>query len=282
MDIHKNAKILITGGSGYLGQELVSRLAADGYTWIAVVSRNEGELMKLKSRFPFIEIIPGDISNAALCEKAAFQASAIFHLAAFKHVGLAEKEVSRCILSNVGGTMNLLETTIHNKPGFIVGISTDKAAQVKGVYGATKFLMERLFAEFEAFNPETKYRTVRYGNVLDSTGSVTTIWREKMKKGEEVIITDPDATRFYWTVGQAVDLIFDCLKNATNSKPHHSPMKAMRLGDLLDAMMEKYGKSLIKVIGLQPGENMHEVITADGGDSSQAPRYTKDEILELI
>lgn len=280
--LYSGNKYLVTGATGFLGRALIKRLVSQGFTRISAMSRNEGELMKLKQQYPEIEIIPGDVSNAAACEKATADVSGIFHLAAFKHVGLAEKHVSRCILSNIGGTMNLLETTVHNRPDFIIGISTDKAAQVSGVYGATKLLMERLFSEFEAFNERTKYRTVRYGNVLDSTGSVTTIWREKMKAGEEVIATDLNATRFYWTVDQAVDLIFDCLQNATDARPHHFPMKAMRLGDLLDAMMEKYGQSPVKIIGLQPGENMHEVIMADGGDSSQAPRYTKKEIMELI
>lgn len=281
--LSKDKHYLVTGGAGYLGRELIKRLISQGITRISVVSRNEGELMKLKEDFPMVKIIPGDISTAAVCEKATYEVNGIFHLAAFKHVGLAEEQVSRCILSNVGGTMNLLETTIHNKPDFIVGISTDKAAKVNGVYGATKFLMERLFAEFEKFNPSTQYRLVRYGNVLDSTGSVTTIWREKMKRGDDIIVTDPDATRFYWTVDQAVDLIFDCLEKAQDSRPHHFPMKAMRLGDLLEAMLQKYALADTKIteIGLQPGENMHETI--DGGaDSSQVERYTVEEILNLI
>lgn len=280
--MNTDQKYLVTGGAGYLGKQLIERLSEQGFKKISVIARNEGNLIKLKEQFPFVEIIPGDISDAHACEKACQGVEGIFHLAAFKHVGLAEEHVSRCILSNVGGTMNLLEQTLHHKPEFIIGISTDKAAQVKGVYGATKLLQEKLFSEFEKFNPETKYRTVRYGNVLDSTGSVTTKWREAMQTGKEVIITDPNATRFYWTVEQAVELIFECLNKATDSTPYITRMKSMRMGDLLHAMMDKYGKVPVKQIGLQPGENKNELVAPGFPNSFEAERYTKEEILNLI
>jgi UDP-N-acetylglucosamine 4,6-dehydratase/5-epimerase len=154
---------------------------------------------------------------------------------------------------------------------FILGISTDKAAQVSGVYGASKLLHERLFTDYERMNPGTKYRTVRYGNVLYSTGSVLCKWKDRLQNDEEVIITDPEATRFYWTVDQAIDLIFDCLNNAEDSKPYVPEMKSMS------------GEThKVKTIGLQPGENLHEMIVEDGPDSSEVERFTIEEIMELV
>lgn len=282
----KNKKYLITGGSGYLGKELVKRLVSEGIMNLVVVSRNEGELIKLKEEYPTVEIITGDITAKTTCWKACKGVSGIFHLAAFKHVGLAEKNVRQCIYSNVQGSLNLLEMTLDKKAiEFIIGISTDKAAQVRGVYGATKLLMEKLFHEFETMNPDTKYRLVRYGNVLDSTGSVTTIWRKRLQDHQPLVITDPEATRFYWTVKEAVDLIFRCLDEAINCTPHKALMKAMKLGDLLKAVASKYGDKnknyTINQVGLQTGENMHETI--DGvSDSSQAEQYTIEEIIEMI
>lgn len=263
-----------------MGHELLKRLDGE----VRVVARNEGKLLELKEEFPHIEIVTGDISDPYICEKVCRGVDGIYHLAAFKHVGLAEKEnVRECVLNNVYASMNLLEQTRKNKPEFMVGISSDKAGQVKGVYGATKFLMERLFAEYEVTNPDTKYRIVRYGNVLYSTGSVLCKWRDRLKEGKEVTITDFDATRFFWTVEEAVDLIFECLDKAENSKPYLKSMKAIRVGDLLEAMMEKYGQSShIKVIGMQPGENLHEVMHPDWPDSSQVEKFTKDEIMKLI
>ena len=210
----------------------------------------------------------------------------IFHLAAFKHIGMAEIQARECTLNNVVGTLNILAASKKYKSKFVLGISTDKAAQVSGVYGATKLLMERLFKDYERENPDTKYRIVRYGNILYSTGSVLCIWKDLIEKGESITVTDPEATRFYWTVAQAVDLIFDCMEEAKDVTPFCPEMKSMKLGDLMNAMIEKYNPDYdiakVKVIGLQQGENMHEKITVDGKDSSQVERYTLEEIMKLI
>jgi UDP-N-acetylglucosamine 4,6-dehydratase len=286
MILDKNKTYLVTGGAGFLGQELIARLWAVGCTNIVTISRNEGKLVALKEKFPFVKIIPGDIADPYCAEKAVQGVDAIFHLAAFKHVGLAEQNVRECVLGNVTGTMNILELTRKYPIEFILGISTDKAAQVSGVYGATKLLHERLFTDYEKMNPSTKYRTVRYGNVLYSTGSVLCKWKDRLKNDEEVIITDADATRFYWTVDQAIDLIFDCLEFATDSQPYVPEMKSMSVGDLLEAMIRKYhpeGKThKVKTIGLQPGENLHEMILEDGPNSSEVERFTIEEIMELV
>lgn len=274
-------KYLITGGSGFLGKNLIKTLIDKGITDIRVVARNEGDLIEVKEKYN-IEIITGDIADDFICDKVCQDIDGIFHLAAYKHVGLAEENVRQCIKSNVIGTLNLLEATRKYKPQFIIGISTDKAARISGVYGSTKFLMERLFSEYEKLNKETKYRIVRYGNVLYSTGSVLCKWKDKLINKEKIQVTDLDSTRFYWTVDKAINLIFDCLDNANNSKPYTCKMKAIKMEDLLNAMMEKYGKSEIEIIGLQKGENKHEIIDANGTDSSQAERYTKEEIMEMI
>lgn len=271
-------KYLITGGTGYLGHELIARLEGD----ITVVARNEGKLIELKEKFPHIKIITGDISDQYIADMAVKGQDGVFHLAAFKHIGLAEEQSRQCVLSNVIGTLNILQSCKKYKPKFILGISTDKAAQVNGVYGATKLLMERLFQEYEKQNTGTKHRLVRYGNILYSTGSVLCKWKDKMQKGEVVTITDPNATRFYWTVGQAVDLIFSCLENATDCTPYVTEMKSIRIGDLLDVMMEKYGLTKVNQIGLQQGENLHEKILEGGPYSNEVEQYTKEEIRLML
>lgn len=286
MKLDSKKTYLITGGAGFLGNSLIARLEKKGIKNIKTISRNEGKLVALKEKFSFVEIIPGDIADPYCAEKAVQGVDAIFHLAAFKHVGLAENNVRECVFGNVTGTMNILELTRKYPIEFILGISTDKAAQVSGVYGATKLLHERLFTDYEKMNPNTKYRTVRYGNVLYSTGSVLCKWKERLENDEEVIITDPEATRFYWTSDQAIDLILECLESAVNSKPYVPTMKSMSVGDLLESMIIKYlpqGKEpKIKKIGLQPGENLHEMILEEGPSSSEVERFTVEEILELI
>ena len=286
MILDRNKTYLVTGGAGFLGQELIARLEAAGCTNIVTMSRNEGKLVALKEKFSFVNIIPGDLSDPYCAEKAVQGVDAIFHLAAFKHVGLAEQNVRECVLGNVTGTSNILELTRKYPIDFILGISTDKAAQVSGVYGATKLIHERLFSDYEKINPTTKYRTVRYGNVLYSTGSVLCKWKDRLQNDEELIITDPDATRFYWTVDQAIDLIFDCLDQAQDSKPYVPEMKSMSVGDLLEAMIRKYlpegNVPKVKTIGLQPGENFHEIIIEGGLNSSEVERFTIEEIMELV
>lgn len=279
-------KYLVSGGSGFLGVALIKQLISEGHE-VRVLARNEGKLVELKEKYP-VEIVVGNVSDPFTCDKAVQGVDGIFHLAALKHIGIAEENVKECIESNI--PLVLLEATRKYKPEFIIGISTDKAASRKGVYGTTKFLMERLFDEYQTVNPDTKYRIVRYGNVIYSTGSVLCKWKEKILKGEEIQLTHPAATRFFWTVDEAIKLIFDCLAFADSPKPFVAQMKSMRVIDLMEAMMEKYGngeyriggRGSYKVIGLQPGENMDEIIIEGGISSAFSEMYSKAEIMELI
>lgn len=270
--------ILVTGATGFLGKELLKNLKGK----IRVLSRNEGKLIELKNEFPNIEIITGCISDEMICKHALRGVDKVYHLAAFKHVGQAEKQPYQCTTVNLVGTINLLK---YFRGTSFIAISTDKAAQVNGVYGATKYLMEEVIREFEYMNPHINYRIVRYGNVLYSTGSVLCKWKEAIINGKDIIITEPNATRYFWTVKEAIDLIFECEKHAKDCTPYCPEMKSMKVEDLLDAMIEKYAGEntvFIKTIGLQQGENMHEKITKNGLSSEDAPKFTIEEIKKLI
>jgi UDP-N-acetylglucosamine 4,6-dehydratase len=284
--ISTESKILVTGGSGFLGSHLVNRLNELGYNNVAILARNEGNLIALKEKFPWIDVHPGDVADQYNVLRAAEDAAAIFHLAAFKHVGLAELHAMQCLSGNLLGSLNLIEAANRFKPSFLLTISTDKAAQVSGVYGATKMLMERCFVEAQQANDATKFRVVRYGNVLYSTGSVLCKWRDAITNGKSVTVTDLRCTRFYWTVDQAIDLIFDCLKNASGPEPYVPSMKSIVLRDLLEAMKHKYAppNSTIEIveIGLQKGENLHERITEDGPLSNEVACYTFEEIVRMV
>ena len=262
-----------------MGKALIERIPDKKS--IRVLARNEGDLIKLKQQYPDIEIMSGDISNECSCKKALFgPIEKVYHLAAFKHIGQAEKDTIRCIESNVTGTYNLLK---NFNAGTFLAISTDKAVKVSGVYGASKMLMERMIKEFEKFMHYVEYRIVRYGNVLYSTGSVLCKWRDALLNGKEIIVTEPKATRYFWTVGQAIDLIFECEEKAKDSTPYCPEMKSMSVGDLLEAMQKKYGQAKkVKIIGLQKGENLHEIIDENGIPSDKAKRFTIKEIIKLI
>lgn len=280
-----NKKYLVTGGSGFLGVSLIKKLL-ENKIQIRVMARDEGKLILLKEQFPEIEIYTGDVSDSFEVAQACIGVSGVFHLAAFKHVGLAEKFARECTKTNVIGSINILEQSLKQKFDFVIAISTDKAAQVSGVYGSSKLLMERVIKQYESLNPDTQYRIVRYGNVLYSTGSVLCKWKELLKEGKQIIVTDPEATRFFWTVDEAVDLIFDCMEKANDSSPFIPFMKSMKIKDLLEAMKIKYlpkDKELkIKYIGLQKGENMHEKILENGPSSNEVDSFSINEILEKI
>ena len=274
-------RYVVFGATGFLGELLVKKLVERGDDVIAV-ARNEGKLIALKERFFGIDTIAGDIADSWTVATAfRNKPDGVFLLSAFKHVGMAETESMQCVKSNVIGTLKVLRASIESKPGFVVLTSTDKAAQVSGVYGATKLLGEKLFEESERLNPDTKYRVVRYGNVWGSTSSFITKWIPKIKEGKEIILTDPDATRFFWTREEAVDLIFDCIEKAPGAKPWVPKMKSMRMGDIADALHELFGNFPVKIIGLQEGENKHE--TMDGKVfSDSVDRYSIDEIKEIF
>lgn len=273
-------RILITGGSGFLGKHLIQRLSEKKGNFITAVARNESSLSKLKRKFPTVKIICGDIANEMIAKKSCRGQDKIYHLAAFKHATLAEKNTYQCIQSNIFGTLNLLQ---EFKGKLFFAMSTDKACDPSFVYGSTKFLMEKLLEEFQEINPFTAYRTIRCGNILYSTGSVLCIWKNALEKGEKIIITDPDATRYFWSADQVINYMFDVEKNCNTCKPQSAKMKAVRMMDLLEAMQIKYGMAQgLKVIGLQEGENKHEKLTKDGESSEVAEKYSIDEMVEML
>jgi len=282
--IEKGKKYLVTGGSGFLGIPLVNYIIDNGGL-VRVIARDEGKLITLRESFPSIEIYPGDIADPYEVKQSMQGINGVFHLAASKHVGLAETFVRENVKTNTLGSLYILEESLHMDLDFVLGISTDKAAQVAGVYGATKLLMERLFTQYEKLNTNCKYRIVRYGNVLYSTGSVLCKWKELIQQGREVIVTEPKATRFFWNVDQAIELIVDCMENAVDATPYCPIMKSMSIENLLQAMIEKYSNGQhisVKIIGLQPGENIHEKVLEQGPYSNEVDQFTIEEIKHLI
>ncbi len=274
-----NNRIVCFGGSGYLGTHLIGRLIEMGKTNIVAVARNEAGLVSLKETFPTVEIQVGDIASRWVVKKAMKDADEVYLLAAMKHVTIADKDVMSCIATNIHGCQNVIMESLNVKPKILMFTSTDKASQPSGVYGCSKKIGERLMAEAENINPLTNYRTVRYGNVWASNGSIATKWKPKMQKGEEVIITDPEASRFFFPVEEAVDLIFQCIEKAKDSTPYIPIMKSAKMGVVLDACMQVYGNSPVKIIGLQPGEN--KVETMDGITfSDQVQQFNKQEFID--
>ena len=274
-------KYLVTGGTGVVGYELCSRILEMGGK-VVVLSRTEEKLKKLQEKHE-IEILVSDILDKESVRRAMKDVRGVFHLTALAQ-GMQSGKAIESINTNILGSMNVLVESLDKD--FVLGISSDKVVQVSGNYGATKFLMERLFNEFEEINPDTKYRVVRLGNVIYSVDSVLYRWKSLIETCKEVVVTDKRATRFFMTSEKSVDLIMNCLENAKDSKPYFEPMKSTSIGNLLQAMINKYapkGCELpIKTIGLHSSENLHEKIFEDGTYTNEIEQYTIKELEEMI
>ena len=275
-------KYLVTGGTGVVGYELCSRILEMGGK-VVVLSRTEEKLKKLQEKYNEIEILVSDILDKESVRRAMKDVRGVFHLTALAQ-GMQSGKAIESINTNILGSMNVLVESLDKD--FVLGISSDKVVQVSGNYGATKFLMERLFNEFEEINPDTKYRVVRLGNVIYSVDSVLEKWKSRITNNEEVIITEPTATRFFMTKEQSVNMIFNCLEKSDDSTPYFEDVKSTSMGNLLEAMSNKYlpeGSELsVKEIGLQPNENLHERITEGGPYTNEIEQYTIEELEEMI
>jgi UDP-N-acetylglucosamine 4,6-dehydratase/5-epimerase len=285
--IKKNKIYVITGACGFLGKELTKRVISQGGL-VKTMCLNEEDSINIKKEFgDSIETIIGDIKNGDLVnELITKDVEGVFHLAAFKYVGLAETETLDCINSNVMGTINVLNSSANSSVDFVLCTSTAAAVNVSGVYGASKMLMEKLFHQYQRENENIKFRIIRYGNIIYSTGSVLCKWKDAIINNKDVIITDEDSTRFFTTLEESVDLIYDCLLTSIDSSPYIPNIKSMRMGDMLGALIYKYSNidytPSIKIIGLQLGENKHEILSETGLNSSEVEKFTKEEIIKLI
>jgi len=277
-------KVAVTGATGFLADELIKSLVNTGIH-VNAIARNESKLIELKKKYENISIFPCPIEDIYLLKKAIKDCSGVYHLASFKDVILAESHPLKTIQTNIIGTKNLLQlSTEMSNIGFVISTSTDKAVKISGVYGASKMIVETLFHECHSINGDKcKYRLVRYGNVFYSTGSVLVKWKKALLDGDDILLTDDNATRFFLRKEDAVSLIFDCLKNAKTPEPCLPIMKSIEMGNLLNVMIKKYGKKDINIkrIGLQKGENLHELITPELS-SFDAERWTEQDLFEIV
>ena len=203
-------RVLITGGTGFLGRALVAYLREHFPAWqVVVYSRDEQKQAAMARRFPWVEYILGDVCDPERLIMAAQGAGRIVHAAAMKYIPEGESNPGECIRVNVTGTANVLAAALRTgtaEPTRLVVISTDKACQPANVYGATKFMCERMTAEYAARTGLLAH-TVRYGNVVGSTGSVIPVWRRQLQTTGRITVTDPEMTRFWMGIGQACETV---------------------------------------------------------------------------
>lgn len=249
-------KVFITGGTGFLGRGILRKMA---YDWdISVYSRDEYKQYQCRARWPTVNYVLGDVLNVERLTNVLnwIKPDVVIHTAAVKFIPEAELNVNECIDVNVLGTRNVLQAVGYtDSVKNCVVVSTDKACQPLNVYGMTKALAERMVGEFARYYKDScKYTACRYGNVIGSTGSVVPLFAQQAETLGEITVTDPDMTRYWITVDQAVELILCCMDDSVESGDVLIPTPAaMHIGDIANL----FGVP-VKVIGVRPGEKKHE------------------------
>mgnify|MGYP001473641698 CR=1 FL=1 len=258
-----NKSILITGGTGSLGKALTRKIFKlyPNIKRLVIFSRDEQKQFVMSQEFPenkydAIRFFIGDVRDKERLVRAFDGIDYVVHAAAMKHVHLAEYNPSECIKTNVNGAENVIHASLETNVKSVVALSTDKACAPINLYGATKLTSDKLFVaanNIKGIN-EIKFSVVRYGNVMGSNGSVIPFFFSKRKDGF-LPITDPNMTRFNITLKQGVDLIFNALENSWGGEIFVPKIASYKLGDLAQAIAPNIEH---KVIGVRPGEKIHE------------------------
>jgi len=263
----KDKTVLITGGTGSLGQALTRKLLETDVKTIRIFSRNENKQVSMESEFndKRLRFFIGDIRELSRLYKAFENVDIVFHAAALKHVPVVEYNPFEGIKTNVIGSQNVIDACLHENIPLAICVGTDKAVSPLNTYGATKLLMEKLFV---AANPElpnkTKFIALRYGNVLGSSGSVVPKFIKQIREKEKITITEPNMTRFSLTMNEALDFIIESAFLGKSSEVFVPKLKAYSIMDLKDALIEIVGNAKEEIVSIRPGEKLHEtLINAD-------------------
>ena len=260
--------ILVTGGTGSIGSVLVEKIIKEySPRQLRVFDHSETALFEATRKYqdnPKMRFFLGDVRDKNRVMTALKGVDVVFHAAALKHVALNEYNPFESVKTNVIGTQNMLEAALENEVGNFVNISTDKAANPTSTMGASKLLTERLTVGADYFKGESKtiFSSVRFGNVLNSSGSVMPIFIEQVQNGGPITITDKRMVRYFMTIQGAVSLILKAAEVARGGEVFILKMPALKIWDLAEVLIEKYGNKNIKIkeIGKRPGEKIYEKI----------------------
>jgi len=259
----KDKSVLITGGTGSLGQAL-TRYILKTYPDIkrlVIFSRDEQKQFQMAQEFPIeqypqIRFLIGDVRDKSRLVRAFKDVDFVIHAAAMKHVHLAEYNPDECVKTNIGGAENVIHAALETDVEHVVALSTDKACAPINLYGATKLTSDKLFVaanNITGWNP-IKFSVVRYGNVMGSNGSVIPFFLKKRKDGV-LPITSPEMTRFNISLEGGVEMVMHALEHAWGGEIFIPKIPSYRIMDVAEAIAPKCDH---KVVGIRPGEKVHE------------------------
>ena len=256
--------ILITGGTGSFGHRYVSTLI-EKYKLKRLVIYSRDELkqyemaMKFKGHEKILRYFIGDVRDMVRLKDAMRGIDYVIHAAALKHVPIAEYNPMECIKTNIHGAENVIKAALDCNVKAVMALSTDKAANPINLYGATKLASDKLFvAANNMAGGRTKFSVVRYGNVVGSRGSVVPFFKKTIDEGKTFLpVTHKDMTRFWITLQQGVDFVLKCLDRMQGGEIFVPKIPSVKITDLAKAMAPKLP---IEIIGIRPGEKIHEVM----------------------
>jgi len=267
-----NKNILITGGTGSFGHQMILELMQYKPKLIRIVSRDEDKQYNFKQELsgnPIlnkIQFIIGDVRDYERMHSVTKGMDIIFHAAALKQVPSVEAHPYEAVKTNIIGAFNVVTAAVAHKVKNVIAVSTDKAVKPVNAMGMTKALQEKLILSDEITKDKTIFCCVRYGNVLGSRGSVIPLWDKKLAQNKPLPITHPDMTRFMLTLSQAIDLVFYSLKNSKGGEVFVKKAPATKMVNLARAYAElKTGKKNypLEYIGIRAGEKIDEVLVSE-------------------
>lgn len=267
MDL-KTDNIFVTGGAGSLGRAIARKRQEEGWKGkFTVYSRDTFKHERMRKLYPDVTFIQGDILNPELLYNAMVGHDYCLHLGAAKVIPTSEYQSIDTFDVNVSGSLNVCIQAMRAGMKHVLGISTDKVCYPVNAYGASKLMMEKVFQEYARIPSDTQFHLVRYGNCLESTGSVIEAWKDAVENGKSVKMTDPTMTRFFLSPAQAAGYAIRALGYASGLifVPR---MPSLSIGKLAEyALPKEFGNVEIERIPLRPGEKMHEsLITAEEGN----------------
>ncbi|MGB4448605.1 MAG: nucleoside-diphosphate sugar epimerase/dehydratase [Cloacibacterium sp.] len=286
--IHENKSVLVTGGAGSIGSEIVRKVASYKPSKVVVVDQAETPLheiqLEMNEKFPDIdfEFILADITNKKRLESifTKFNFDLVYHAAAYKHVPMIENNPHEAVWVNILGTQNLAKLSVLYNIKTFVMVSTDKAVNPTNVMGASKRSAELLVQSLQ-FLPEnkTKFITTRFGNVLGSNGSVIPLFKKQIEAGGPITITHPDIVRYFMTISEACELVLQASTMGKGGEIFVFDMgKPVKIKDLAIKMIKLSGKEpekdiLLKYTGLRPGEKLYEELLSDNTKNLPTPHH---------
>lgn len=273
--------IVVVGGTGTLGNEIIRQYTQTEYVKLFSFSRDEYKAQKYAKINPNVTYLLGDIRDPATFDVLPEKIDVIFHVAALKHIDLLEENPAEAVRTNILGTMNLAQFALKSNVRYFVFSSTDKAVFPINVYGNTKAIAEKYLLDLNK-RYRTRFSVFRWGNVIGSRGSVFDIFLKSIKEKNVIYLTDVEMTRFWIDIHDAALFMIRNYQIAPSDKAAIPPMKSSRVIEIGHAIAEVLHLPFnVEITGLRRGEKIHEAISVDT-NSFDSERYTLQELCEMV